>query len=695
MISATLSLIRSNRALMPSVIAVFSLASALTAETFRVDVEVGQDIISCGPEATPCASIQQAINLAVSGDTILVAVGTYLFNETLDLCPTDLTGVICVKNKRLTIRGGYDNGNWATSDPQTNVTIIDGQDVERGVLVVDTSGNFTAGLVMEGFTVRRGLGLTSGADPNAWGGGVFAKVANLTLRHMVIENNKAQGSDAASGAGGTGAGGGVAIKGNVNFQVTAVLENITLTGNTAKGGTGPERGGRAQGGGLWIYHANATGGGFVITNNTAQAENTSGDGVHDGSPGAQGGGIAFKQMSVSTFSNLTVTGNSANGGNASPVFGKAGGAFGGGLYGEIADYSVTDADILDNTATGGDADEGGMSFGGGTYSLNSDVTLERVRITKNLAQGGAGTTIKGSSGGGAGLYADDDGASGGRTIAITNSILTDNTVAFGSGGGSIGGGGGAIFLNGAQAVLTHCTLARNSLSTSPLVGRAIVLVTRSGSPTEPAHMDFDFGIISDHDIPGGATAAVEVVADSSITFATGLFANNDEDTSGLGTIDGLDTMTSATSVEYVSPGDPDHDYHLLPLSPAIGAATGSPTLLDFDAANRDGDPDLGADEYGAGFQTLTINKLGDGNGTISSAPAGINCGIVCSHEFDLSAPVTLSAVADPGSWFVEFGGHPDCLDGSVTLSEDISCDATFSMSFIFSDGFESGDTSAW
>jgi hypothetical protein len=53
---------------------------------------------------------------------------------------------------------------------------------------------------------------------------------------------------------------------------------------------------------------------------------------------------------------------------------------------------------------------------------------------------------------------------------------------------------------------------------------------------------------------------------------------------------------------------------------------------------------------------LTVNKGGTGTGTVTSAPAGISCGIVCSAEIEEEATVTLTAVADAGSTFSGWSG---------------------------------------
>lgn len=44
-------------------------------------------------------------------------------------------------------------------------------------------------------------------------------------------------------------------------------------------------------------------------------------------------------------------------------------------------------------------------------------------------------------------------------------------------------------------------------------------------------------------------------------------------------------------------------------------------------------------------------------GTVSSSPAGIDCGATCSHDYVNGTELQLSATADPGSSFAGFTGE--------------------------------------
>jgi hypothetical protein len=76
---------------------------------------------------------------------------------------------------------------------------------------------------------------------------------------------------------------------------------------------------------------------------------------------------------------------------------------------------------------------------------------------------------------------------------------------------------------------------------------------------------------------------------------------------------------------------------------------------------------------------LSVTKAGTGNGTVSSSPAGINCGGTCSGTFNSGSVVTLTATAAAGSVFAGWTGNADCSDGSITMNAATSCTATFNL----------------
>jgi Divergent InlB B-repeat domain len=73
---------------------------------------------------------------------------------------------------------------------------------------------------------------------------------------------------------------------------------------------------------------------------------------------------------------------------------------------------------------------------------------------------------------------------------------------------------------------------------------------------------------------------------------------------------------------------------------------------------------------------LTVNKAGSGVGTVTSSPAGIDCGVDCTEAYDEGTPVTLTA--SPGA---AFGGWSGACTGpgtcTVTMDASKSVTATF------------------
>ncbi len=79
-------------------------------------------------------------------------------------------------------------------------------------------------------------------------------------------------------------------------------------------------------------------------------------------------------------------------------------------------------------------------------------------------------------------------------------------------------------------------------------------------------------------------------------------------------------------------------------------------------------------------RTLFVELADTGaSGTVTSAPAGINCGNDCDEAFTEDTVVTLTATPDAGAVFTQWVGDADCSDGQVTMDANKTCIAVFDV----------------
>lgn len=569
----------------------------------------GIDQGNCSTSGSRCRTIQYAVNQAGSGDTILVAQGTYTYNSTTDTCTFLQTrSAVCFVDKTLTILGGYSISNWSVANPTVNLTVIDGQNAYRGVAVVGYNNPANARLNLEGFTIQNGRAqgptFLNPYDPSAFGGGMWVNSASIALKDVVFKNNRAVGANTSWGPGGTASGAGLAIT-SAPSGSSSLLQRVTFDSNQSQGGTGPDRGGIAFGA-LFTFNSTLTVQDSTFTNNQAFAGSSSGSGscLVGLTADALGGGIGIEWGTV-VLQRVTVTNNRVVGGNAGTT---AGGGFGAGIFAEdVTSLSITDSYVFGNTALGGTGVDGGVGGGGGILLNNGHetITLDRVRIISNTVVSGNSTTGQGfagaATGGGLYLWANKLPT---PAVSVTNLIAADNYVAQGTSGNmSHGGGGGGIAVQGLTANITHATLAQNRLGPSLVSGQGLLVLAAPNAGAGAANVNY--GIIANHTVGGAGASAVLVQEGNTITFNRVLFAGNTKninDASGPmlpGTIIGLETIIPAPSAGFVSPGPPNYNYRILSTSPAKEQAHGSTTPVDAEGQARPYNvvADLGADEY--------------------------------------------------------------------------------------------------
>ncbi len=107
-----------------------------------------------------------------------------------------------------------------------------------------------------------------------------------------------------------------------------------------------------------------------------------------------------------------------------------------------------------------------------------------------------------------------------------------------------------------------------------------------------------------------------------------------------------------------------------------GACTGTgPCRITMDSAQS-----VSA-SFGSSLNVATVTKRGEGSGTVTSSPPGIDCGNDCAEPYDHGTVVTLTAVATAGSRFNGWSGACSGA-GPCRVRMDASRDAvaTFSIS---------------
>ena len=125
------------------------------------------------------------------------------------------------------------------------------------------------------------------------------------------------------------------------------------------------------------------------------------------------------------------------------------------------------------------------------------------------------------------------------------------------------------------------------------------------------------------------------------------------------------------------------------VSPNLGCGRGNIYATFKDGSNLvisnsvpvtvDGPASSGCPQGGA-LNTLAVISSGNGQGTVSSSPAGIDCGTTCSAQFSTGTTVTLTATPTSPS---TFGSWANCDSPAstnpctVVLSADRSVTVTF------------------
>jgi predicted outer membrane repeat protein len=162
--------------------------------------------------ATAFQHPQDAVDAASAGDEAWVAGGTYTRRDAAD-------EVVLTMKDGVAIYGGFAGTETVRGerDWETNVTTLDGEKLCYHVIVGASDTTF------DGFTVTRGKTVWDGDNASSGGGMWNIGVTGLALSNCVFTDNSAE----------SGFGGAV-----FNIDSTVTLTDVTVMGNSAKGGGG-------------------------------------------------------------------------------------------------------------------------------------------------------------------------------------------------------------------------------------------------------------------------------------------------------------------------------------------------------------------------------------------------------------------------------------------------------------------------
>jgi len=293
-----------------------------------------------------CSTIKGAVSAAASGDTIVVAAGTY--NEHDINIDFDLTI----------------NGAGA------NTTIVDAQQQGRVFFTCCGTINISGLTITNGKSSDGVPAATMGGGSHGDDAGGIGNQAVLTITSCTISNNATgKGGDllfldspatskvgtpttvtATGGRGGNGGGIWNTIPGQLTIRNSTISNN--RTGNGGAGNVNGPAGAGGDGGGIWNNSS------LTVINSTVASNQTGAGGPPGGNPakptdvnavggaGGEGGGIANSgtmTVQASTIA-LNQTGNGNAGGN---------GGAGGGVYtGETVATPIFKSDIIANNSVG-------------------------------------------------------------------------------------------------------------------------------------------------------------------------------------------------------------------------------------------------------------------------------------------------------------------------------------------------------
>jgi putative cofactor-binding repeat protein len=309
------------------------------ARPYRGGPDVGADEISCLAHIVSGGgvyfSIQEAVNLASSGQTVRVAEGTCYENVAI--------------TESLTLEGGWDQAFATRSPVPASVTTIDGLGRGRAISITEVSGLIAP--VIDGFTLTGGDATDLGGSNTPgydMGGGLYSGFADTTVSDCIIHDNVGSTRNPALG-GGMGF-----YAGNTTVRDCLIEDNVSSTA------------GDGYGGGLYFQSGSATLEDTIVRDNIAS---TAGYG--------RGGGVLSFSSDVTLNRNII----HRNGATTDPTYA----GYGGGVYlNGTTGPGLTNNVVADNHL-------GSSGNGSGLFLYDTDLHLLHTTLANNT--GGAGQGV--------------------------------------------------------------------------------------------------------------------------------------------------------------------------------------------------------------------------------------------------------------------------------------------------------------
>ncbi len=358
-----------------------------------------------------CPTLRDAINSAVSGDTIQFSNAIDGSTIVLSQYSDDLGASARASSEFGPSAFFFTGGKSLTLDGKTGLT--------RGI----TIARDTTQAAFRLFDIDNGSG--------------------LTLQSLTLKNGLAQGFSSGSGGGALGAGGAIFNQGTLS------IDSCTFAGNAAQGGASGDGSGNLSGAGVGSAPTPPSSGGY--------GGGPNGSTVYGVAGGFGGGGIAYDGGSSGGFGggggSGGIGGNGGFGGGAgsgSPAgtggfgggsgaasAGGSGGGMGGAIFNDAGSLTIVNSTFTANSASGGAGGSGaagGSGLGGAIFNYSAILNIQSSTLARNSVAAANG----GSSDGGAVYSFDDHGCNnGGNPCSVSKSTFDlENSIFSNSEGGT-------------------------------------------------------------------------------------------------------------------------------------------------------------------------------------------------------------------------------------------------------------------